>query len=1112
MTYTCYHCFQEKQNNGACPFCGYDPAAYEGRYPAALRPGSVLNGKYIVGRVLGQGGFGITYIAKDYKTGERVAIKEYLPSEFAGRNGSSVQPYSGDHEANFVYGKEQFLTEAKTLAAFIGDEHIVRIYSFFEENNTAYFAMEYVDGLALDKVMAQQGGRLSVAEADRYLLPLMESLNRVHAKGIVHRDISPDNIIITKDGITKLIDFGAARFSTGEKSKSLDVILKHGFAPPEQYMRRGRQGPFTDVYALGATYYYAISGKVPPDSIERMQEDMIILPRAMGVKISRKQEDALLKALEVNAADRYQNMGEFYYEMAQAAGIKDTSARKEKPVANSAAPLSQTEQEALAEAELHERAAREAREKAARLEQERREQERREKEARKQAEKRKKQRQKQKAQAEKEQKRAESSAQPKKTKRPILVFAIAILFLTLAVLSAKVILPNLKKDEVVPEQTQSEEQIRIEVGDIITFGSYEQDNNLINGKEPIEWQVLEKESDRILVISKHALDCQPYNATSASVTWETCSLRNWLNDYFLRTAFSEEEQSMVSFMTVSADKNPKYNTNPGNDTTDQVFLLSITDANKYFHSDEERPCAPTAYAVAHGNNKHYNGNCWWWLRSPGGNSYIAADVSSDGSVDSSGSNVHNRNGAVRPALWITSDATETGILSSAISESLNEESESNQDTSESSGQLKIRELKEASVGDYVLFGSYEQDNDTENGKEDIEWLVLGREDDRILVISKYVLDCQPYNTTNTGVTWETCSLRKWLNDSFLRTVFTEEERSMIPFMTISADNNPNYTIVSPGTSTRDQVFLLSITEANKFFSLNEERKCAPTAYAVANGVYKASNGNCCWWLRSPGGKVDRAARVSDGGNLNFYSNHVDGRDGVRPAMWIDLSALETEGSSLDAPDVSNENRDTFEQPEMEELKKAAVGDYISYGAYEQDNDLTNGEEPIEWLVLAEEHDRILVISKYGLDAQSYNKTHMSVSWETCSLRGWLNNSFLRTAFTKEEREKIPSVTVNADKNPSYSTELGKNTKDQIFLLSITEANMYFKSDNERKCIPTSYAVSQGANSNCWWWLRSPGSRSSDAADVDHSGSVETEGYDVGSEHGTVRPALWINVG
>ncbi len=315
MPYTCYHCFQEKPNNGACPSCGYDPTVSEGKYPDALRSGSVLNGQYIVGRVLGQGGFGITYIAKDFRTGERVAIKEYLPSEFARRNGSSVQAFSGDQQTNFAYGKEQFLAEAKTLAAFNGDEHIVRIFCFFEENNTAYFAMEYIDGYALDKVMAQQGGRLSVAETNRYLLPLMESLNKLHAKGIVHRDIAPDNSIITKDGTAKLIDFGAARFSTGEKSKSLDVILKHGFAPMEQYMRRGRQGPYTDVYALAVTYYYAISGKIPPDAVERVEQDTLTLPSALSVQIRKSTEKVLQKALAVSSADRFQSMAHFHAAM-----------------------------------------------------------------------------------------------------------------------------------------------------------------------------------------------------------------------------------------------------------------------------------------------------------------------------------------------------------------------------------------------------------------------------------------------------------------------------------------------------------------------------------------------------------------------------------------------------------------------------------------------------------------------------------------------------------------------------------------------------------------------------------------------------------------------------
>ena len=329
----CYSCFTEKSAAGACPRCGYDPASDEGKYPIALRAGAILNGRYIVGRVLGQGGFGITYLAQDYQTKGLVAIKEYLPTEFAGRTTGTyaVQVYSGDRRENFEYGKEQFLAEAKTLAEFIGNDHIVRIYSYFEEYGTAYLAMEYIDGESLDKYMRRFGGRLTVEQANELLIPVMEALDWVHSKGIVHRDIAPDNIIVTKDGRAKLIDFGAARYSTGEKSKSLDVILKHGFAPKEQYIRRGRQGPFTDVYAMAATYYYAITGKILPDAIERMDEDELIPPTTLGVKMSKTAEDALLKGLEVSASERYQRMGE----LAGGLGAKPVRQAPEQPSARS---------------------------------------------------------------------------------------------------------------------------------------------------------------------------------------------------------------------------------------------------------------------------------------------------------------------------------------------------------------------------------------------------------------------------------------------------------------------------------------------------------------------------------------------------------------------------------------------------------------------------------------------------------------------------------------------------------------------------------------------------------------------------------------------------------
>lgn len=192
----------------------------------------------------------------------------------------------------------------------------------------------------------------------------------------------------------------------------------------------------------------------------------------------------------------------------------------------------------------------------------------------------------------------------------------------------------------------------VNVGDVYKFGSYEQDNNKSNGQEDIEWLVLEKDGTKILVVSKYALDCKPYNTSYTDVTWETCTLRKWLNNDFLGSAFSANEKAMIPTVTVSADKNPDYNTNPGNAMQDQVFLLSITEANKYFSSDSARQCKPTDYAVANGAWESDSGNCWWWLRSPGNTRSSAADVDRDGGVSESGVRVDSDDSAVRPALWI----------------------------------------------------------------------------------------------------------------------------------------------------------------------------------------------------------------------------------------------------------------------------------------------------------------------------------------------------------------------------------------------------------------------------------------------------------------------------
>lgn len=314
----CYGCFKEiPEESGCCPYCGYNEQSNRENYPQALPAGTVLNAQYVVGRVLGQGGFGITYMAQDYDTKEILAVKEYFPSANATRTGSAdVMPFSGEKGENYAYGMECFVNEAFILAKFTGNVNIANVFCCFKENGTAYYVMEYVDGQSFEDLIRERFDRnqgMSWEEAAEIINSVLNALSAVHSEGIIHRDIAPDNISIMRDGTVKLLDFGAARYSLGNATHSLDVVLKHGFAPKEQYSRRGKQGPYTDIYATAATMYYGLTGHKPPDAIERTDQDELALPSAMQLvyPVSLDQENVLLKAMAVDSFDRYQSAEEF---------------------------------------------------------------------------------------------------------------------------------------------------------------------------------------------------------------------------------------------------------------------------------------------------------------------------------------------------------------------------------------------------------------------------------------------------------------------------------------------------------------------------------------------------------------------------------------------------------------------------------------------------------------------------------------------------------------------------------------------------------------------------------------------------------------------------------
>ncbi len=311
----CMGCMAEKGRAEICPKCGWREGTMP-QSPFHLPPRTLLAGRYLLGRVLGQGGFAITYLAWDTYLKIKVAIKEHFPSQYISRNmgQATVSAYSGEGQENFQYSLDKFLEEARALGQFDDHPNIVSVRDIFNENSTAYMVMNFVDGMTLKQYLDQNGGKLPFDLTLKIMTPVMDAIKEVHAAGMLHRDISPDNIYLTRTGQVKLLDFGAARHAIGEYSKSLSMILKPGYAPWEQYQEKGRQGPWTDVYALGATIYRALTGKVLPQATDRLEEDLVGPPSALGVAIPAPAEKALMKAIAVKAANRYQTVEDLQQE------------------------------------------------------------------------------------------------------------------------------------------------------------------------------------------------------------------------------------------------------------------------------------------------------------------------------------------------------------------------------------------------------------------------------------------------------------------------------------------------------------------------------------------------------------------------------------------------------------------------------------------------------------------------------------------------------------------------------------------------------------------------------------------------------------------------------
>ena len=322
MTY-CMGCMKAfpkgKDKRSTCPLCGFSLESYD-RAPRCIRLGSILKERYLIGRVLGEGSFGITYIGRDMLLDQIVAIKEYFPINHVSRDmleeesdtGNTVYVYAGDEDESYKNGLEKFYNEAKILAKFHGIAGVVSVINFFYANGTAYLVMEYVDGITL-KEYIKEHGPIAGERVLQMIHPVIKALSAIHKTGIIHRDISPENIMVTADLEVKIIDFGTAKYINNQKSQTLSVVLKPGYAPPEQYSTTSKQGAFTDVYALASTFYYVLTGKKIPAAPDRLvNEDFVPLEDYDFLGEQYAGLTLVLKdALRTSVKKRIQTMEEF---------------------------------------------------------------------------------------------------------------------------------------------------------------------------------------------------------------------------------------------------------------------------------------------------------------------------------------------------------------------------------------------------------------------------------------------------------------------------------------------------------------------------------------------------------------------------------------------------------------------------------------------------------------------------------------------------------------------------------------------------------------------------------------------------------------------------------
>ena len=992
----CRGCFREMPQAGTkCPFCGFNELQYEQqRKPEVLPVNTILRGAYLVGQCIGKGGFGITYIGWHLNLDIPVAIKEFFPAGVVSRDTNradsaqsmSVALTDSGFAQPYQKALDSFIKEAKTLAS-LSFPGVVRVYDCFEENRTAYIVMDYIQGQDLSLYLKKSGGRLEEAQALSLIRPVVQSLEQLHGKGIIHRDISPDNLLMGPDGKMTLVDFGAARaissdFEGDSAVRSMTVVLKPGYAPMEQYNSHGDQGPWTDVYALCATLYRMLTGKKPEDPgtrSNRPDDEQVIRKKLKENHVSDRTVDVLVKGLQLLIKDRYQSMKELEAGLYPEIG-KTVPGRQSSVTLHQAAPSRKLP--------------------------------------------------------------PSSSSSGNKKKTFGIVIPIAALLMVAVIAGGFIILKNtVWKPDQRREQEATESGAQVETQKI---------------SETETQKMPETETQKVSELSVETeTETETQKSSEKEIQESNGAGFEEMTENPETSEISKEIQEVIG---------------SGESKAWLLTAQSRTMASQNAQNTSTAPQLGRLFVLGAMYNCLNRGAC--------------GETDEDGNI-----------------LSVYGTILDLEDLPYHVLERMNQ--------GRSSGCLSFENSSAATDNLICRMGHREEEYEELN-------LSLGWDDmDKVKARPKGLKAVRAFAADHFRE-FDLKEVNSDDVDSIVKYAYKETLEDCVAFMTALGEPVIDEETALWGAGHRSSLINVLAAPAVDGIKQSTFLERMLSLQNAGNGT-----GTLCWVENCMENGfetvilyVQEEKASSAFGILSPKDTGTEWAEKLADLIWKEMTGQDP--AEVQGQWSEGETQKDTENNSRTAMREVKPGDHITFGHYEQDNNLKNGKEEIEWIVLDRKENQLLVISKYGLDAKAYHTESTDVTWETCDLRGWLNDTFYQEAFSEEERQQIEKTNVINEDNKYWGTDAGTDTTDNVFLLHIAEAEDLFADNDARICYPTAHAKAHGAwasdtTGSCWWLLRSPGFSNSLAACVFSDGAVSSIGGNVERNGGCVRPSLWISL-